>query len=228
MQALNRFNSSSSTANNVHPIVKHYNEIVQKRGYDAFSKQSIDAWKKEYAYLSPGNLQDMAEYDMKQFMNKVNDPAHPEHKRAADRFINEFKSNKDTAQKSFISDVFKANGRTHNNGSPFLKDTSYEKRITDFGTLKTMGEVNEHKLVCDVMQAKWNADGYDDHTDSDFLNLFVMNHCSFLKPNAPLGDPENYLPNPGGNPGGQQTSQERKDSRGTHSKPEPISNIKRK
>jgi hypothetical protein len=177
--------------------------------YDAFSNQSNDEWHKEYGYLSNANLTDLAEYDLNQFTKKVNDPAHPEHKQAADRFVNEFKSNKDAAKKSFISDVFKANGRTFKNGSPFLKDTSHEKRMTNFGPLKTTPELNEHKLVCDVMQAKWNADGYSD-TDQDFMNNFVMKHCSFLTPNAPLGDPENYLPNPGGNPGGQQTSQERK------------------
>lgn len=169
-QALKEVKGSTDKINPVSET-KNFKNIVSERGYPFFDPRSMSDWMKTYGGTSPADIQKEIDDEYTSFMHAVKTPGHPEHNDSRKVFLG-FDQNENAVRKYAAGIVNEKHG---NNIRP-IKDIAYEQRqLKALGPITNQAQGFEQKVYSDLMQAKWNAVGYDG--DEEYTDRFKNDYC---------------------------------------------------
>lgn len=166
--------TKQETKMDAHAEIKMFNKVVEDRGYDFFSQESMADWMKNYGSISEKDIFDKAEEDTKRFLYAVQTAMHPEHEQNRLVFASSFGGDEAKVKTFFYENRKEEMGRKFRP----MKDFAYEGRTLTYRAA-TPHEAFEYKTFTDLMRAKWAAVGY--YADAEYKKRFVEEYCIAIK-----------------------------------------------
>lgn len=153
--------------------ISAYQKQTKDRGYTFFSDQALQLHAAQYANHEKdmGVIGEKAKTAADAFLDKARDYKADGHDKARARYQNEFGGDEDAVHKHYQAMLLEANGISN---MPIRK-SAYEKGVLKPKTkAPTIDDTFTHKAFCDLMNAKWDAVGYEG--DQDVIDEFEENY----------------------------------------------------
>jgi len=138
----------------------NYRKQTANRGYGHFSAKAVEIQREKNAEagIDRNALRDMAKKHVDDYMQPVNDTAHPDHLKQRKEYYNKYGGDRKNIEEAKFSELCDMVGY-----APLpMRNTDYERKILEQPARNpTNDQVREHKVFSDLMNAKWDAVGYD-------------------------------------------------------------------
>lgn len=155
-----------------HSEIHYWNTITAVRGYDYFSRESMEDWLSAYGKITYPEIAENAKTDFQRFMIEVKTPGMPNHNTSRLMFLGSFNSKEHLAESYFLEES------KNKLGGEFLrpvKNHAYQDRILKTGAQYNNHVAFEYQTMKNLFLAKWSAVGYFE--DEAYKKRFIDEYC---------------------------------------------------
>src|SRR5579872_5291211 len=123
--------------------IDRYNKIVEERGYEFFSPQSVKAHQEKYGNKPVNEIYSDARKKFDDFMAACSDINHRNHAECHDTLMRKYGGSEDDALKDFQNQELEKNGQLF--GQYPRRDANYEKKEIDLQKPAKIASMEEHR-----------------------------------------------------------------------------------